>query len=383
MARVSDKINATVPGIEFDTAQLMSDELGDLTGVPQPIEIKLSGDDTALVATAPKVAAAIAKIPGVTGVDNGLVVAGDAIDIRVDPAKAAMLGLNPGGLSQMLQTALAGSVVTEMPGTRMFTGVRIRLDPDQRRFTTDLAQIPVRTASGALVPLGSFASFHTVSGQPEISRENLQRIVAVTARIQGRGISAVIANVRQTLAQPGLLPNGMTYSLGGLYQQQQMAFIGLAKVFVAALAAEFILLVFLYRSFLLASAIVLTALISTSAVFIGLYVAGVSLNITALMGMTMIVGIGSEMAIFLMSEFDELRRDMPAPDAIFQAARNRLRPIAMTTLAAILTLLPLALDLGQGAGMQQPLAVAIIAGLLAQFPMVLLVLPAALRKIIT
>ena len=382
MARIGNQISATVPGVDFDTAQLMSDELGDLTGVPQPIEIKLSGDDTALVATAPEVAAAISKIPGVFGVDNGLVLTGDAIDIKVDPVKVAMLGLDPNGVSQTLQTALAGSVVTQMPGTRMFTGVRVGLDPDERRFTTDLAQIPVRTASGALVPLGSFASFQTVSGQPEISRENLQRIVSVTARIQGRGMGAVIADVRQTLAEPGLLPHGMTYTLGGLYQQQQMAFIGLAKVFVAALAAEFILLVFLYRSFLLAGAIVLTAVISTSAVFIGLYVAGVSLNITALMGMTMIVGIGTEMAIFLMSEFDELRRDMPAADAIRQAARNRLRPIAMTTLAAILTLLPLALDLGQGAGMQQPLAVAIIAGLLAQFPMVLLALPAALRKIL-
>jgi multidrug efflux pump subunit AcrB len=382
MARIDAKIAADVPGLEFSTDQLMSDELGDLTGVPQPIEIKLTGDDTALVATAPKVAAAIAKIPGVVGVDNGLVIAGDAIDITVNPVKAAMFGLNPASVSQMLRTALAGSVVTELPGTLMFTGVRVRLDADQRRFTTDLAEIPVRTASGALVPLGSFATFHTVSGQPEISRENLQRIVAVTARIQGRGIDAVIAEVRQTLAEPGLLPRGMTYSLGGLYQQQQMAFIGLAKVFVAALAAEFILLVFLYRSLLLAGAIVLTALISTSAVFIGLYVAGVSLNITALMGMTMIVGIGTEMAIFLMSEFDELRRDLPEAEAIRQAARNRLRPIAMTTLAAILTLLPLALDLGQGAGMQQPLAVAIIAGLLAQFPMVLLALPAVLRAVL-
>jgi CzcA family heavy metal efflux pump len=383
MDRVSAAINAKVPGVQFDTAQLMSDELGDLTGVPQPIEIKLAGDDPALVATALKVADAISKIPGVDGVDNGLVLAGDSIDIHVDQAKAAMLGLDPGAISATLSTALTGSVVTEMPGPLRFTGVRVWLDPDQRRFVTDLAKIPIQTQSGALVPLGSIASFHTVSGEPEIDRDNLQRIVAVTGRIEGRGIGAAIADVKATLARPGLLPRGMTYSLGGLYQQQQIAFIGLAKVFVAALAAEFVLLVFLYRSLLLAAAIVVTAMISTAAVFIGLFVAGVALNITALMGMTMIVGIGTEMAIFFVSAFDELRADLPVDEALRQAASNRLRPIAMTTLAAILTLLPLALDLGQGAGMQQPLAVAIIAGLLAQFPMVLLALPAALRVVLS
>jgi multidrug efflux pump subunit AcrB len=109
-----------------------------------------------------------------------------------------------------------------------------------------------------------------------------------------------------------------------------------------------------------------------------LWVTGVELNITALMGMTMIIGISSEMAIFYVSEFTELAHRMPQLEALREAARNRLRPISMTTLATVLTLLPLALAMGPGSATQQPLALSIIAGLLLQFPTVLLAMPVLL-----
>ncbi|MDE2328929.1 MAG: efflux RND transporter permease subunit, partial [Rhodospirillales bacterium] len=200
--------------------------------------------------------------------------------------------------------------------------------------------------------------------------------------ISGGGISAAIASVRRVLARPGLLPPGMSYRLGGLYRQQQKAFIGLARVFVAAVLAEFVLLLFLYRSFVIAGAIVATALLSSLAVFIGLDLSGVALNITALMGMTMIVGLATEMAIFYISEFRSLAGYQDRREALVVASRNRLRPIAMTTLAAILTLLPLALGIGQGSGMQQPLAIAVISGFVVAFPLVLFGLPALLRLVL-
>jgi multidrug efflux pump subunit AcrB len=181
--------------------------------------------------------------------------------------------------------------------------------------------------------------------------------------------------VRQALDRPGVLPPGVTYALGGLYEQQQIAFSGLLKVFAAALVAELILLLFLYERLLLPLIIIGTALLSTTAVFTALWLTGIELNITAMMGMTMIVGIATEMAIFYVSEYSELAHALPARQALLEASRNRLRPIAMTTLAAILTLMPLALGLGEGSAMQQPLAVAIIAGLVLQFPLVLLVMP--------
>ena len=150
-------------------------------------------------------------------------------------------------------------------------------------------------------------------------------------------------------------------------------------MFAAALIAELILLLVLYRRFWLAMIIIGCSLLSTTAVFTALWLAHVDLNITALMGMTMIIGIGTEMAIFYVSEFEELCRHMPAAQATREASCNRLRPITMTTLAAILTLAPLALAIGQGSGIQQPLAIAIIAGLLLQYPLVLLAMPVLVR----
>jgi multidrug efflux pump subunit AcrB len=186
--------------------------------------------------------------------------------------------------------------------------------------------------------------------------------------------------VRQALDRPGTLPVGVYYELGGLYQQQQIAFKGLMVVFGAAVALVFALLLFLYERFRIAAAVLAMPLLAVGAVFIGLWITGIELNISAMMGMTMIIGIVTEVAIFYVSELYGLMRDegLPLQQALLDAGRNRLRPIAMTTMAAIFALLPLAFALGQGSAMQQPLAIAIISGLVAQLPLVLLVLPAVL-----
>ena len=379
MARLGDEITAQVPGVDTDIHQLMGDEIGDLTGVPQPIEVKLTAADPARLGPAAlRVADALGKIAGVDSVVNGIVPAGDAYDIHVDPARAGMLGLDPAAVASSLDTELNGNVVTMLQNADRQIGVRVQLKPDMRQTTDDLAAVPIATPSGGLVPLGQIASFSIEAGQPEITRENLQQIVAVTARITGRGLGSTISDVRTALSRPGVLGPGVTYTLGGVYRQQQIAFAGLVHVLVAALLAEFLLLLFLYERFVIVFAIMGTSLLSTMAVLTGLFVTGIALNVTALMGMTMIIGIATEMAIFYVSEYTLLSRTMQMRDALIAASANRLRPIAMTTFAAILTLLPLALDLGQGAGMQQPLAIAIISGLLVQFPLVLLALPVML-----
>jgi multidrug efflux pump subunit AcrB len=175
--------------------------------------------------------------------------------------------------------------------------------------------------------------------------------------------------------QPGHLPAGVYYELGGLYHQQQIAFRGLIGVLAAAVALVFLLLLFMYERFRMAWSVLTMPLLALSAVFIGLWATGIELNISAMMGMTMIVGIVTEVAIFYFSEYRDLSETLPRREALIEAGKNRMRPIAMTTLAAILTLLPLAFAIGQGSAMQQPLAVAIIAGLAVQLPLVLMVMP--------
>ena len=181
------------------------------------------------------------------------------------------------------------------------------------------------------------------------------------------------------LDKPGLLPPGVFYTLGGQYKQQQMAIHGMIRVFGAALVAEIILLLFLYERFAIPIVIVLSSLISTGAVFVGLWLTGVELNITAMMGMVMIVGISTEMAVFYVSEYQALAKTMPLRTALYEAALNRLRPITMSTLAMILALVPLGAAIsGSGDQMLQPLAIAIIAGAIVQLPLVLVAMPVVL-----
>jgi multidrug efflux pump subunit AcrB len=254
-------------------------------------------------------------------------------------------------------------------------GVRVWLSPSARSQIEQVAALPIRDSGGHVFPLSRVATLREQHGQPQITRENLKRMVAVTGRISGRDLGSTVADVKKLLDQRGALPTGMYYELGGLYAQQQQAFRGLTLVLIAAIALVFALLLFLYESFRVALVILAMPLLAMAAVFIGLWLTGIELNISAMMGMTMIVGIVTEVAIFYFSEFTSIQTSGPQREALLEAGHNRMRPILMSTLAAILTLLPLALAIGRGSQMQQPLAVAIIAGLLVQVPLVLLVMP--------
>lgn len=392
MEQVRGEVEKHVPGLDIELSQLMEDLIGDLVAVPQPIEVQLYGDDAAqLDATADKVAAAIGRIAGVVGVRNGINPAGDALTVQVDPARAALQGLDPAAVTDQVAAAIDGTVAARLPAGGKVVGVRVRLPEAAHQRLQQVAALPVRAADGHLLPLSQVATITQVQGQPEITRDNLKRMVAVTGRISGRSLGSAIADVKQVLARPGLLPKGMFYQLGGVYQQQQQAFRGLTIVMLGAIALVFTLLLFLYESFRVALAILAMPLLALPAVFIGLWVTGIELNISSMMGMTMIVGIVTEVAIFYFSELRQVEVERVEEEqieaeqaeasnaslhgALHEAGRHRTRPILMSTLAAILTLLPLALALGQGSQMQQPLAVAIISGMLLQLPLVLLVMP--------
>jgi multidrug efflux pump subunit AcrB len=382
MSAVLAEVETHVPGVEVELAQLSEDLIGDLTAVPQPIEIKLYAKDTpTLIRQARKIASAIEKIDGVVEVKNGVVPAGDGIDLKVDEAKAGMEGVSADVVTKAVDAAINGTIATQLPRSNKLVDVRVRMPNATSLSLDDLAQLPIRAADGHLFPLARVATLTPVTGEPEISRDNLQPMVAVTARVDNRGIGAAVADAKRVLDASGALEPGVRYELGGLYQQQQIAFASLARVFVAALIAELLLFLALYESIWLPIVIVATSLLSTTAVFTALWITGVELNITALMGMTMVIGIAAEMSVFYVSEYVVLSKTMPPEQALVEASRNRLRPITMTTLATILMLLPLALAIGKGAGMQQPLAIAIIAGLIVQYPLVLLATPVLLRLV--
>ena len=377
MSDIQHQVETKVPGLQIETAQLMEDLIGDLTAVPQPIEIKIFGDNgAALRAVAPKVADLIGKVRGVTEIKDGVVVAGDGLAIDVDQVRAGLEGLTPDAVAQQMETYLTGTVATEIQHQDRVIGVRVWVPRSARASIADLRNVLIAAPDGHKVALSRIATLHVLTGQPEITRDNLKTMVPVTARIEGRDMGSTVQDVKRALDNSHLIAGDMYYELGGLYAQQQIAFRGLMAVIVAAFFLVFLLLLFLYERFDFAVSIILMPLLAMPAVFVGLWATGIELNISAMMGMTMVVGIVTEVAIFYFSEYEsQLAGGQNVEDARLIAGKSRFRPIAMTTLAAILALLPLALGLGQGSAMQQPLAVAIISGLIVQMPLVLIVMP--------
>lgn len=378
MSDLRERIQAEVPGLRVETAQLMEDLVGDLIASPKPIEVKVFGaDDVTLRRVADNIAKQIEKDAGVVEVVNGVTIAGDALEIHVDGVRAAVEGLDAQGVTDQVANLLEGKVATTVQRGEKLLGVRIWTGEDARARLEQVKTLRIRTASGQIIPLSRVAEVAVVQGQPQIARDNLRQMVAVTGRLEGVSLGTAMTEVKQTVAQISL-PRGVYVEYGGLYNEQQSSMKQLAMIFVAAVLLVAVLLCYLYESWAIVGAIIVTSLLSAVGVFVGLWVTGTELNLASMMGLTMIIGIVTEIAIFYFAELEN--NTEVSNNHLIEAGRLRLRPILMTSIIAILALSPLALRIGAGSAMQQPLAIAIISGLLFGVPLVLLVMPVVYRR---
>ena len=375
MADIRQRVLAQVPGLDVDTAQLMEDLIGDLTAVPQPVEIKLFGaDPRALREAAGMIAPAIGKISGVVEVRDGLRVAGDAIVVKVNRPAAALEGFDPATISTQLEALVGGQVASQVQQGQTQIAVRVQAPAALRDRIEAIGALRLRAPDGHDVALSRVAEIVVEPGQQQITREDLQPFVGVTARLEHRDLGSAMKAVKHTLASLAL-PAGVRVEYGGLYAEQQRSFTGLAVVFAAAVLLVSLLLLYLFEQWSIVASVLVVVMMATGGVFAGLWATGTELDISALMGLTMVVGVITELAVFYFAELGA--QTAPGNDGLAAAGVGRLRPILMSAVIAILTLLPLALGLGEGAALQRPLAIAIISGLITGAPLVLLVLPAA------
>ena len=376
MADIRQQIDTKVPGLSVELIQLMGDLIGDLTAVPQPIEVKLFGEDRAQIAAAAKrVAASLSKVGGVVEVVDGLRVAGDAVSITIDRGAAAQQGLDPDNVASQLEASIGGTAATQVRVGEQLIDVRIRAPADLRRRLDQIGELVLTAPDGHGVRLRQIAKITIVAGQQQLKREDLAPFIAVTGRLEGRDLGSAMKDVRATVATLKL-PASIRVDYGGLYAEQQKSFTDLSLVFATALLLTALLLTFMFERIAWTVAALVTVLLSAASVLVGLWITGIELNISALMGLTMVIGMVTELVIFYLAEIDPDRPGEVA--AVAKAGNNRLRPILMSALIAILTLAPLALGFSRGAGLQTPLATAIIFGLVAAVPLVLLLLPALL-----
>jgi CzcA family heavy metal efflux pump len=380
IADVRSKVNEQLPMLEVEFPQLLSDMIGDLTSSPEPVEIKLFSPDQPLLSEwAPKVAEAIKKIKGVVDVLDGIenTISGPAMTFKVDPAAAARAGFTAEEIeldtSALLQGEPADTPV--VANDRPYT-IRVRYPEQARATINQIRDTLLVNSAGKTSTLGSLATITELPGQVEVRRENLQRDVAVTARLENLSLGEGIAAVQEAIAKLNL-PAAIRVEYGGAYKEQQKSFHDLVIVLILATLLVFTVLLFEFGSFAAPLAILASALLSTSGVFLALLVTGITFNIASFMGLIMVIGIVAKNGILLLDADQKFtRQGIPPFEAMVLAGERRLRPILMTALATIAGMIPLALALGAGSQMLQPLAIAVIGGVLASMLLSLIVTPA-------
>ena len=380
IADVRADVKRQEPALDIEFIQVLQDMIGDLTSAPEPIQIKLfSQDSKQLEEWAPKVADAIGKIPGVVDILNGIdnTISGPAVTFQVDPSVAARAGFTAEEVALDASAILEGEPAPTpvVANDRAYT-VRVRFPASNRASLEAMRDTLLVSSTGHTATLGALATVIENPGQTEIRRENLQRDVAVTARLEGRSLGSGMADVQKTMAKLHI-PTSIRVAYGGTYEEQQRSFHDLVMVLVLAILLLFIVLLFEFGSFAAPIAILSSALLSTSGVFIALLITRTTFNISSFMGMIMVIGIVAKNGILLLDADQKMRSlGLSVEDAMLQAARRRLRPIVMTALATVAGMLPLAFAIGAGSQMLQPLAIAVIGGVLVSMILSLIITPA-------
>lgn len=380
MADVREAVKREEPAVDIDLKQLLQDMIGDLTGAPEPVVIKLfSADANLLGDTAPRVADTIGKIQGVVDIQNGIdnTTSGPATEFNVNPTAAARASFTAQEVATDASAILEGEPATTpmVINNRAYT-VRVRFPEQNRSSLNAIGNTVLTSSTGKIATLNSLAQLSELPGQTEIIRENLQRLVEVTARFEGQSLGSGMAKVQKQVA--GMhLPSSIRVTYGGLYEQQQKDFHDMEVVLALAIVLVFTVLLFEFRSFSAPIAILSSALLSISGVFIALLITGKTVNLASLMGLIMVIGIVAKNGILLLDADHKFRAAGFEPEeAMLQAGRRRLRPIIMTALATVAGMLPLAFALGAGSQMLQPLAIAVIGGILISMVLSLIVTPA-------
>ncbi len=373
------EIESTEPSLSrVEFPGILSDLVGDLTSSPEPIEIKLFSEDTAaLQQKADEVATAIEKIPGVVDVFNGVTISGPAIIFKVDPQRAAQLGVTATDIAGTVATAMTGDASSSILQQGRLITVRVVLPPSARTSLDALKALQIRSATkNTLFRLDQVADVEYDKGQTEIARDGLRTNIAVTARLEGTDLGSAIRAIQATLARSVKLPPGMTVEYGGLYREQQSSFRELLLSLGLAVALVFVTLLIEFRSFSHPVAILTGAVLALSGVLAALFITKTTLNVVSLMGMIMVIGIVAKNGILMLDAVeDHLAAGDTLREALLRSGRRRFRPVLMTSLAAMFGMLPLALALGSGAEMLQPLAIAVIGGLMIALLLSLIVTP--------
>lgn len=377
---IRKKIEGSEPSLTIDFGQVVGDMLGDLMTSVQPIEIKVFGSDPEkLHGIAEQVASVAESVPGTADVYNGITIAGPTVRVVPNQEKLAMFGITPDNFQFQLQTMLDGVETGAIMEKEQMTPIRILQNERNDRGLQSMKRSLVFIPGGGLQPLSTLADISAEPGSAEIERENLQSMVAVTARLNARDLGSVMHDIKARIDKEIALPGGYQIEYGGAYAEQVKSFNELTTILIAAILLVFTIILFIFRDFVVSFLIMLIAIGGMAGCLLALYLTGTPLNVGSYTGIIMIIGIIGENAIFTYQQFRTTWKTSTIDEAITYAISTRLRPKLMTALGAIIALFPLTLGIGTGAQMHQPLAIAVTGGFILALPLLLIVFPTLLR----
>jgi multidrug efflux pump subunit AcrB len=371
------KVVSSEPAIEVEFPHILEDLIGDLAWSPQPIEIKVRHDDEATYKQiAKQIEEWLPKVKGVVDIANRTIVIGPSLNFRVDPEKARLAGFGVKDVADLQAAMLDGEVASDLIRGERLVGIRVRYPAEYRSSTEMLKSLLLTSPTGQTVAMSSISSVEVDEGTTEIRRENLRNMSAVTARLEKRDLGSAMQEIQQRLPREIALPPGTHIEYGGLYEMQRESFLGLTQVLLLSILLIFVILVFEFRSFSHPIAILAATILCGSGALAALWLTGATLNISSFMGAIMVVGIVHKNGILMLdSEQHFSEKGYELREAIFHAGRRRLRPILMTALATIFGMAPLAVGVGSGAQLLQPLAIAVIGGVTVSMVLSLLITP--------
>jgi Cu/Ag efflux pump CusA len=383
IAGIRKKVESTQPALQIDFGQVIGDMLGDLMASVQPIEIKIFGDNiNRLHQLSQQVSEVVEKTKGTADVFNGIVISGPSVSIIPNNLALAQYGLTSQSLQTQVQLALQGNQVGSILEREQLANIRIVYPGSNKQSVEGIKNLQVFSPAGRLLPITNVATIKINPGDAEVERENLQSMGVVTGRLENRDLGTTMNEIQQKVSSEVVLPQGYHIEYGGAYAEQQQSFRELLLILITSSLLVFGVILFLFRSFLVALLILLIAVLGISCSYLALYFSNTALNVGSYTGLIMIVGIIGENAIFTYLQFREYLLEQGNVDgSIIYSISTRLRPKLMTALGAIIALMPLALGIGTGAELHQPLAIAVIGGFIIALPLLLIVLPSLLRLI--
>jgi multidrug efflux pump subunit AcrB len=365
------------PRLEPKLFQVLPDRLNDLSGEIAPIVIKVFGKNLSVIQNvATVIADSLENVDGAVDVYKGFESGEPELTFTVNAEAASRYGLTVEEVDRTLQMAFWGEESGKMLDGLKVIPIRVRYPKSRFDKFEEIKKMPLYlTSIDRVLLLSEIVDVKKSPGKSDIEHENLSQVVNIEAQIADRDLGGTIRDVK-TMLNSIPLPPGVTVQIAGQYESQQQAFNELILILSFGILLVFAILLFEFKSFRTSLVILLGTVLSVSGVFLILWITSIPLDISAFMGMIMIIGVVVNNGILMIDYAEKyLRQNNNVAEALKMAGKVRFRPILMTTLSTIFGFLPLALAFGEGAEMLQPLAISMIGGMSVSMFLSLLIIP--------